>query len=182
MVRVELIPESLRIGSGAPFDFYFWGRLAPPPRGSWAYWVSTWAKCVVALARLGISFYAIHSLPERENKLHLIIFLVFRINPAFPAFELIRRNFELMFNPPHCYIIYFLAGCFSRPLQAQARKATAGRGAGGGGRAAGGSSNILQFYTDDSPGLQVGPTTVLVASLSFVGVVVLLHIWGKFRM
>jgi protein transport protein SEC61 subunit beta len=47
---------------------------------------------------------------------------------------------------------------------------------------AGAGNNILQFYTDDSPGLQVGPTTVLVASLSFVGVVVLLHIWGKFRM
>ncbi|KAL7509773.1 hypothetical protein ACHAXN_010570 [Cyclotella atomus] len=62
-----------------------------------------------------------------------------------------------------------------------ARRATAGRGAGGASRAGGGSSNILQFYTDDSPGLQVTPTTVLVASLSFVGVVVLLHIWGKFR-
>ena len=181
MVRVELIPEALRIGSGAPFDFYFWGRLAPPPRGSWAYWVSTWAKCVVALARPGISLYAIHSLPERENKLHLIIFLVLRINPAFPAFELIRRIFRANVQPSPL-LHYFLAGCFSRPLQAQARKATAGRGAGGGGRAAGGSSNILQFYTDDSPGLQVGPTTVLVASLSFVGVVVLLHIWGKFRM
>ncbi|KAL7439877.1 hypothetical protein ACHAXH_006524 [Discostella pseudostelligera] len=68
---------------------------------------------------------------------------------------------------------------------AQVRKATAGRGGAGGGaggRAGAGSSNILQFYTDDSPGLQVGPTTVLVASLSFVGLVVLLHIWGKFRM
>ena len=54
--------------------------------------------------------------------------------------------------------------------------------AGGPGAAGGGSSNILQFYQDDSPGLQVGPTTVLVASLSFVGIVVLLHIWGKFRM
>ncbi|KAL7516192.1 hypothetical protein ACHAWX_001234, partial [Stephanocyclus meneghinianus] len=60
------------------------------------------------------------------------------------------------------------------------RRATAGRGAGAT-RAGGGSSNILQFYTDDSPGLQVTPTTVLVASLSFVGLVVLLHIWGKFR-
>ena len=43
------------------------------------------------------------------------------------------------------------------------------------------TSNILQFYAEDSPGLQVGPTTVLIASLSFVGIVVLLHIWGKFR-
>ncbi|EJK73266.1 hypothetical protein THAOC_05119 [Thalassiosira oceanica] len=63
--------------------------------------------------------------------------------------------------------------------QAQARKATAGRASGGGNRGA--SSNILQFYTDDSPGLQVSPTQVLVASLSFVGVVVVLHILGKFR-
>mmetsp|Transcript_650 Transcript_650/g.1178 ORF Transcript_650/g.1178 Transcript_650/m.1178 type:complete len:80 (-) Transcript_650:332-571(-) len=60
--------------------------------------------------------------------------------------------------------------------------ATQRRGAAGGRRAgAGGGNNILQFYTDDSPGLQVGPTTVLIASLSFVGLVVLLHIWGKFR-
>jgi protein transport protein SEC61 subunit beta len=57
----------------------------------------------------------------------------------------------------------------------------AAAGAGGGGRVAGAGNNILQFYTDDSPGLQVGPTTVLVASLSFVGFVVLLHILGKFR-
>lgn len=49
------------------------------------------------------------------------------------------------------------------------------------GRPAGAGTNILQFYSEDSPGLQVGPTTVLIASLSFVGVVVLLHIIGKFR-
>lgn len=55
----------------------------------------------------------------------------------------------------------------------------AAAGSGQPGRGAG--TNILQFYADDSPGLQVGPTTVLVASLSFVGVVVLLHILGKFR-
>lgn len=65
-------------------------------------------------------------------------------------------------------------------LQATQRRAAA-RNAGGGGRPQGAGTNILQFYTDDSPGLQVGPTTVLVASLSFVGVVVLLHIVGKFR-
>ncbi len=67
--------------------------------------------------------------------------------------------------------------------QATQRRA-AGRAAAsgdGGGRPTGAGTNILQFYTDDSPGLQVGPTTVLVASLSFVGVVVLLHILGKFR-
>jgi protein transport protein SEC61 subunit beta len=67
-------------------------------------------------------------------------------------------------------------------IQATQRRASARQaGGGGGGRPAGAGNNILQFYTDDSPGLQVGPTTVLVASLSFVGVVVLLHILGKFR-
>jgi len=60
--------------------------------------------------------------------------------------------------------------------------ARAAGGGGGGGRPAGGAgNNILQFYTDDSPGLQIGPTTVLIASLSFVGAVVMLHIIGKFR-
>lgn len=67
-------------------------------------------------------------------------------------------------------------------LQATQRRAAArGAGGGGGGRPAGAGNNILQFYADDSPGLQVTPTTVLIASLSFVGVVVLLHILGKFR-
>ncbi|CAB9502669.1 protein transport protein SEC61 subunit [Seminavis robusta] len=66
--------------------------------------------------------------------------------------------------------------------QRRAAARSAGAGAAAGGRPAGAGNNILQFYTDDSPGLQVGPTTVLVASLSFVGVVVLLHIWGKFRL
>mmetsp|Transcript_12981 Transcript_12981/g.28650 ORF Transcript_12981/g.28650 Transcript_12981/m.28650 type:complete len:90 (+) Transcript_12981:309-578(+) len=61
-----------------------------------------------------------------------------------------------------------------------ARRATAGRAAGT--RGAGGSSaGILRFYTDDAPGIKVGPTTVLTVSLSFIGLVVLLHIWGKFR-
>ena len=73
-------------------------------------------------------------------------------------------------------------GASGRPAGAATRRRTGAGGGGAGRAAAGGSSNILQFYTDDSPGLQVGPTTVLVASLSFVGIVVLLHIWGKFRM
>jgi len=68
----------------------------------------------------------------------------------------------------------------SQATQRRAATRAAGNAAAGG-RPAGAGTNILQFYTDDSPGLQVGPTTVLVASLSFVGVVVLLHILGKFR-
>ena len=54
-----------------------------------------------------------------------------------------------------------------------ARQPTSGRKAAGGG--------ILKFYTDDAPGLKVGPTTVLVLSLVFMGLVVSLHILGKFR-
>ena len=47
--------------------------------------------------------------------------------------------------------------------------------------AMGQSDGILRFYTDDAPGLKIGPTTVLVSSLLFIAFVVLLHIWGKFR-
>eukprot|EP00462_Mataza_sp_D1_P001802 CAMPEP_0175097532 /NCGR_PEP_ID=MMETSP0086_2-20121207/5340_1 /TAXON_ID=136419 /ORGANISM="Unknown Unknown, Strain D1" /LENGTH=70 /DNA_ID=CAMNT_0016371055 /DNA_START=28 /DNA_END=240 /DNA_ORIENTATION=+ len=56
------------------------------------------------------------------------------------------------------------------------KKVAAGRGAIGG---ANGGAGILKFYTDDAPGLKIGPTTVLVLSLLFIGFVVLLHIWGK---
>lgn len=87
----------------------------------------------------------------------------------------------------HCHVLTLCVTLFHYPprqatqRRQASRAAAAGAGAAGG-RPAGAGTNILQFYTDDSPGLQVGPTTVLVASLSFVGVVVLLHIWGKFRM
>jgi protein transport protein SEC61 subunit beta len=43
------------------------------------------------------------------------------------------------------------------------------------------ANGILRFYTDDAPGIKVGPTIVLVMSLSFIGIVVLLHIYGKLR-
>ncbi|GMH70655.1 hypothetical protein TrRE_jg2344 [Triparma retinervis] len=63
-----------------------------------------------------------------------------------------------------------------------AGKASGSKSSGGGQRGAGGSSaGVLRFYTDDSPGIKVGPTTVLISSLSFIGLVVLLHIWGKLR-
>mmetsp|Transcript_52756 Transcript_52756/g.140785 ORF Transcript_52756/g.140785 Transcript_52756/m.140785 type:complete len:96 (+) Transcript_52756:47-334(+) len=49
------------------------------------------------------------------------------------------------------------------------------------GRKASGGGGLMNFYTDDSPGLKVGPTTVLVMSLVFMAVVCSLHIMGKFR-
>merc|ERR1711911_249440 len=38
----------------------------------------------------------------------------------------------------------------------------------------------VKFYTDDSPGVKVGPVPVLVMSLLFIASVFLLHIWGKY--
>ncbi|KAK1943624.1 Protein transport protein Sec61 subunit beta [Phytophthora citrophthora] len=62
-----------------------------------------------------------------------------------------------------------------RPVAAARSGQNTGRGMGGS------TAGILRFYTDDSPGLKIGPTTVLVSCLMFVGFVVLLHVWGKFR-
>ncbi|CAK9005070.1 unnamed protein product [Durusdinium trenchii] len=59
--------------------------------------------------------------------------------------------------------------------------AGANSGANSGGRKASGGGGILKFYSDDSPGLKVGPTTVLVLSLVFMAIVCSLHILGKFR-
>ncbi|KAE8736880.1 hypothetical protein FOCC_FOCC017665 [Frankliniella occidentalis] len=48
-------------------------------------------------------------------------------------------------------------------------------------RAAGTSSGgMWRFYTDDSPGIKVGPVPVLVMSLLFIASVFMLHIWGKY--
>merc|ERR1712156_161882 len=49
-------------------------------------------------------------------------------------------------------------------------------------RAGGASSGgMWRFYTDDSPGIKVGPVPVLVMSLLFIACVFMLHIWGKFN-
>lgn len=61
------------------------------------------------------------------------------------------------------------------------RRPTAGKTPNTGRGMGGSTAGILRFYTDDSPGLKIGPTTVLVSCLTFVGFVVLLHVWGKFR-
>lgn len=40
---------------------------------------------------------------------------------------------------------------------------------------------MVRFYTDDNTaGFQIGPETVLACSLVFIGLVVVLHIVGKF--
>ena len=49
---------------------------------------------------------------------------------------------------------------------------------GAGGNSA--SAGVWRFYTEDSPGLKVGPVPVLVMSLIFIASVFMLHIWGKY--
>ncbi|KAG2326229.1 hypothetical protein Bca52824_008958 [Brassica carinata] len=51
-----------------------------------------------------------------------------------------------------------------------------GGGASGGGGAAG---SMLQFYTDDAPGLKISPNVVLVMSIGFIAFVAVLHVMGK---
>jgi len=68
--------------------------------------------------------------------------------------------------------------------QVRQRKAGGGGGAKGttamraGGTSSGG---MWRFYTDDSPGIKVGPVPVLVMSLLFIACVFMLHIWGKYN-
>jgi len=42
------------------------------------------------------------------------------------------------------------------------------------------TGGMWRFYTDDSPGIKVGPLPVLVMSLLFIASVFMLHIWGKY--
>merc|ERR1711976_570724 len=58
------------------------------------------------------------------------------------------------------------------------RKTTAGARSTVSTRAGGTSSGgMWRFYTDDSPGIKVGPVPVLVMSLLFIACVFMLHIW-----
>uniref|UniRef100_A0A670HXX0 Protein transport protein Sec61 subunit beta n=1 Tax=Podarcis muralis TaxID=64176 RepID=A0A670HXX0_PODMU len=43
-----------------------------------------------------------------------------------------------------------------------------------------GTGGMWRFYSEDSPGLKVGPVPVLVMSLLFIASVFMLHIWGKY--
>ncbi|CAM9592953.1 unnamed protein product, partial [Ascophyllum nodosum] len=75
------------------------------------------------------------------------------------------------------------AGAAGTSVAKRARPQRPQPGARGAAAAKGGPNQqgILRFYTDDAPGLRIGPTVVLVFSLAFIGCVVLLHIWGKFK-
>ncbi|XP_047171179.1 protein transport protein Sec61 subunit beta-like [Vigna umbellata] len=49
----------------------------------------------------------------------------------------------------------------------------------GGGASRGATGTMLQFYTDDAPGLQISPNVVLVMSIGFIAFVDILHVMGK---
>jgi len=64
--------------------------------------------------------------------------------------------------------------------QSSLRRRTTGGAANRLGGRAGGSSAMLKFYVDDTPGLKVDPVAVIIIALAFIGSVFLLHIYGKF--
>ncbi|KAJ4963496.1 hypothetical protein NE237_023435 [Protea cynaroides] len=68
--------------------------------------------------------------------------------------------------------------CDSNCLDAAAE---AGWWIGGSSRFAGSGngSNMLRFYTDDAPGLNITPTIVLVMIICFIGFVTALNVFGK---
>ena len=49
----------------------------------------------------------------------------------------------------------------------------------GTGAAGGTAGTMLQFYTDDAPGLKISPNVVLMMSIGFIAFVALLHVVGK---
>lgn len=48
-----------------------------------------------------------------------------------------------------------------------------------GGASGGAAGTMLQFYTDDAPGLKISPNVVLVMSIGFIAFVAILHVMGK---
>ncbi|XP_044493759.1 protein transport protein Sec61 subunit beta-like [Mangifera indica] len=50
---------------------------------------------------------------------------------------------------------------------------------GGGGASGGAAGSMLQFYTDDAPGLKITPNVVLIMSIGFIAFVAVLHVMGK---
>ncbi|KAJ0112074.1 hypothetical protein Patl1_00175 [Pistacia atlantica] len=50
---------------------------------------------------------------------------------------------------------------------------------GGTGASGGAAGSMLQFYTDDAPGLKISPNVVLIMSIGFIAFVAVLHVMGK---
>ncbi|NXD17563.1 SC61B protein, partial [Nothocercus nigrocapillus] len=75
----------------------------------------------------------------------------------------------------------FPNACGPLPRPVAPRRKNASCGTRSAGRATStGTGGMWRFYTEDSPGLKVGPVPVLVMSLLFIASVFMLHIWGKY--
>uniref|UniRef100_A0A7N0USU6 Protein transport protein Sec61 subunit beta n=1 Tax=Kalanchoe fedtschenkoi TaxID=63787 RepID=A0A7N0USU6_KALFE len=53
------------------------------------------------------------------------------------------------------------------------------RTTGGGAASRNVAGYMLQFYTDDAPGLKIPPNVVLIMSIGFITFVAILHVMGK---
>nr|CAB3265940.1 protein transport protein Sec61 subunit beta [Phallusia mammillata] len=62
--------------------------------------------------------------------------------------------------------------------QRKATPTTRSKSTPGGG--SGARSTMWRYYSEDSPGLKVGPVPELIISLLFIASVFMLHIWGKY--
>mmetsp|Transcript_134030 Transcript_134030/g.199357 ORF Transcript_134030/g.199357 Transcript_134030/m.199357 type:complete len:96 (+) Transcript_134030:26-313(+) len=60
-------------------------------------------------------------------------------------------------------------------------KATGGSAPSGSTRASSAGGTLQFGFNDDSGGLEVSPNVVLIMTLLYIGIVILLHIWGKFQ-
>ncbi|ESQ39140.1 hypothetical protein EUTSA_v10001704mg [Eutrema salsugineum] len=67
----------------------------------------------------------------------------------------------------------------SAAAAASMRRRKPSSGSSGGGASGGAAGSMLQFYTDDAPGLKISPNVVLVMSIGFIAFVAVLHVMGK---
>lgn len=68
----------------------------------------------------------------------------------------------------------------SAAATASMRRRKGGNSSSAGGGASGGTAgSMLQFYTDDAPGLKISPNVVLIMSIGFIAFVAVLHVMGK---
>ncbi|XWS44318.1 hypothetical protein CRYUN_Cryun15aG0034800 [Craigia yunnanensis] len=72
-----------------------------------------------------------------------------------------------------------MAGGTAPPRGSAAAAASLRRRRTSGAASVGTAGTMLQFYTDDAPGLKISPNVVLVMSIGFIAFVAILHVMGK---
>ena len=82
-------------------------------------------------------------------------------------------------SSPHCLSVSLMLISLSLSLSSRRPAAAAAKGGAATQAQQGAAASQLKFYSEDDSGLKLTPVTVLTLSLSFVGLVVLLHIWGR---